>query len=278
MAQYDLVLFQNNATSGLAFTEVNLGKPPDVGYALTQNPVNGLLAWKPAFLLMATLPDQSNINEITTTGYYDLPTGQGYSNSPSSSYPAILQVYDIKSMIVQIYYASNTDGSGSIMWHRRKLGSSWSPWTSFGASNTPPAELLSEQDVIDLINARNTQIIAENPVIDIYDLIPRLKNTLILLYAELDTRNRTDVFTINIPHQNHLGTDPFEIGSTYDICLMTNIPAYLNFLPDETIIQGGEQTIHTSTDLNLVQYRPVRLICINHNTWLIQSPGTSPHR
>jgi hypothetical protein len=273
MAQYDIVLLQNQSPSGVSFNEVMLGVPNEAGHALTQNPGNGALLWRPAMLLVATLPNNTNLNSVTTSGWYDMPDANTYGNMPAAQLPAVLQVFDIKSLIVQLLYAAFPDQSGSLVFHRRKVGSAlWSSWQPLSQSWQPPLELLEEQDVLNLINNSNKQLIAENPVYDAFELLPGHKNHLILIYAELRPREPPPFFSINIPHQNHfIGSEAFEPGSVYELVLMTDTPTQLNFMVDEGVIVGGEQLVHG--ELWLRKHKFTRLICINNNEWLVE--GTS---
>ncbi|MBK9292555.1 MAG: hypothetical protein IPM52_13165 [Bacteroidetes bacterium] len=269
MAQYDLVLLQNQSPSDVSFNEVMLGVPNEAGHALTQNPANGALAWKPAMLLVATLPTNTNLNTVTTSGWYDLPALSSYDNIPEVPPPAVLQVFDIKSMVVQLLYAAYPDQSGHFIFFRNKVGNYWRGWQPIAQSANPPAELLDENDVVNLINNSNKQIIAENPVVDTFDLLPIHKNHLILLYAELDPRNPPPYFNVNIHHQNQFTPgEGYEIGSVYELCLMSDTETQLNFIVDETVISGGEQLVHGRYDL--IKYTSARLTCIKNNEWLVE--------
>lgn len=269
MAQYDLVLLQNQSPSGVSFNEVMLGVPNEAGHALSQNPANGSLSWKPAMLLVATLPSNTNLNTVTTSGWYDLPALNAFDNMPAAQLPAVLQVFDIKSLVVQLFYAAYPDESGNYIFFRRKVGNNWFEWLALGQNAEPPAELLNEQDVVNLINNSNKQIIIENTVVNTFDLLPSHKNHLILLYAELDPRDPPPYFMVNIPHLNHLPPGQgFEIGSVYELCLMTDVNAKFNFMVDENVIEGGEQLY--LGELWLEKYKTARLTCINNNEWLIE--------
>lgn len=275
MAKYDLVLLRNDADSGVNYSEIRLGVPPDYGFALTQNPTTGVLGWKPAFLFVSTLADYTDLNTTTYSGFYDLPSNQNYTNIPSGNLPALLQVFDIKSLIIQILFAAAPDNDGTAIYYRRKVGNSWSLWVPFGQQGSPPVDMVSEQNVIDIINSHVRPLLVENPVVDLYELLPNKINHLILLYADLNQNNPPEFFSVFIPHQIHLSNGLFLSGSVYEICLMTNIPAKLIFLPDEGAMMG-DQTVYPEVRnyFTLQPYKPVRLTCLADNTWLVE--GTAP--
>lgn len=267
MAKYDLVLLRNDADSGVNYSEIRLGVPPDYGFALTQNPTTGVLGWKPAFLFVSTLADYTDLNTTTYSGFYDLPSNQNYTNIPSGNLPALLQVFDIKSLIIQILFAAAPDNDGTAIYYRRKVGNSWSLWVPFGQQGSPPVDMVSEQNVIDIINSHVRPLLVENPVVDSYELLPDKLNSLILLYAEV---RQQEYFSVFIPHQNHL-PNQFLHGSSFEICLMTDVPAQLIFLPDETQMLGDQTVFPTGVHI-LIPYIPVRLTCLGDNTWLVEGP------
>lgn len=130
MAQYDLIFIKNTSESGVSYTEQSVTKPSGSGFALTQDPVTGILSWKQAVVFLGDMPYQANADNYIYNGYYIVNAADAVQNLPVSGINGLLQVMDTKSIRIQIFYSempqSNT---GYYAFIRKKIGSgAWSSW------------------------------------------------------------------------------------------------------------------------------------------------------
>lgn len=279
MAQYDLVFVQNNASSGVAFSEIKLGKPPDVGFALTQHPNTGLLSWVQSMNLIAVYGqnDTVNFDSITKTGVYHIHPNASFVNGPPKCDGGILFVSNSPNGIYQLMQGFEMSSPKTALLFARFFDSSntetWTPWKEFGSGAT------EGQWGDDPAFSKAVQTEIENTNIEIFpvsqnsfDLHGNLKNRLILLYPVGD---EPQVIIHTQGDMEYLQLPQFEVGSVYTIYSMSSKPILLEFLAP-LYNMGDSMIVHTEGYYHPGKFKSIQLILIGQNEWLVEGAVNDP--
>lgn len=279
MAQYDLVFVQNNASSGVAFSEIKLGKPPDVGFALTQHPNTGLLSWVQSMNLITVYGqnDSVNLDTLTKTGMYHIHKNTTVTGGPSKCDGGTLMVYNSPSGIYQVMQGFEFSTIRKAVFFVRFNDSSsetWSSWSSLGGAvhtqwgddpefSSAVRDEIEQSTIKTLLFDRNSEM----------ELSPEHINCLLIIAPE-----ETPKFTVSIPSNIDLAfleAPTFKSGSVYTIRSMSDLPIQLLFY-DPTLALGEAQVVHTNGYYHPGKHKSIQLICIGNDEWLVEGAVPDP--